>query len=326
MRRFGEELRVTCASFLLLTLAAVLMLCQLAMWTARRQDAAEHSRRDVEPVALGNHVAHAGAAPRLRVHAVGAPHWPGEESKYYDPALAMDGDRLDSRSRYFVAMALEECYALSHAGLARLRDDFTRRLNTGLGVSAPDNNWARRRAFDSGVRDCVAFDGAPISPEQVLGLLQSAARDDDPRAIARTLLFRDLADSKVGSFDLVTRLLATGDPYVIRDIGIFLTRGESTLVIGDPATPVRASTLSVAWELAACDFGLDCSSESKLLNVLCAYQGQCGAFSYEDWLDRHTESREELAEIRRATQVVRRGLISHDWQLLGLSMLRQGPD
>ena len=154
-------------------------------------------------------------------------------------------------------------------------------------------------------------------------MIQSAARDGDPRAIARTLLFRDLAESKVGSFDVVVRLLSTGDPHVIRDVGLYLTRGESTLTLSDSNMPVRAATLAVAWELVACDFGLDCGADSKLLNNLCAYQGQCGALSYEDWLGRHTEPSEEFAEILRARLLLRRGLMLQDWELLGLSMLKQ---
>jgi hypothetical protein len=66
---------------------------------------------------------------------------------------------------------------------------------------------------------------------------------------------------------------------------------------------------------------MDCGSDSKLLNNLCAYQGQCRAFSYEDWLSRYTESAEELQEIKRLRMLLHRGLITRDWGLLGLSML-----
>ena len=221
------------------------------------------------------------------------------------------------------AMALEDCYAFSRDGLDRFRHDFARRLSPGASASDRYENWARERAFSRIIRDCVAFDGAPISPDNVLGLLRSAARDGDPRAIARTLLFRDLADSKVGSFALVTNLLSTADPHVIRDVGLFLTRGESSLTMGDGGVPVGATSLAIAWELVACDFGLDCGSDSKLLNHLCAYDGQCGAYSYEDWLGRYTDSSADLAEIRRLRMLLQRGLVMQDWQLLGLSVLKQ---
>ena len=245
-----------------------------------------------------------------------------EQSRYYDPGLAMVAEHLDAESRYFVAMALEDCYALSHDGLARFRDDFARRLSPSASASDRSDNWVRERAFRSNIRDCVAFDGVPISPDKVLGLLQSAARDGDPRAIARTFLFRDLADSKAGTFAVVTGLLSTADPHVIRDVGLFLTRGESSMTLGDGGAPVRATSLATAWELVACDFGMDCGSDSKLLNHLCAYHAQCDAHSYEDWLGRYTDSREELAEIRRTQMLLRRGLMMQDWQFLGLSVLK----
>lgn len=249
-----------------------------------------------------------------------------EQSRFYNPALAMLAENLDAESRYYAAMALEECYALSHHGLSRFRDDFARRLTAGKVAAEDDDNRTREHAFERGNRDCVVFDGSPISPAYVLGLIQSAARDGDPRAIARMLLFRDLADSKAGNYDLVARLLSTGDPHVIRDVGLFLARGESTLMLGDAVTPVRATTLAVAWELVACDFGLDCGADSKLLHNLCAYQGQCGAISYEDWISRFSESREEFSEILRVRVLLRRGLVMQDWHLLGLSALKPQAD
>ena len=243
-----------------------------------------------------------------------------DPSHYYDPALVRLADGLDAESRYFIAMALEDCYALSHSGIDNLRDDFTRRL----GAALPDrvDRQLRETAFEASNRQCAPFDGSSISPKRVLALLRGAAQDGDPRAIARTLLFRDLAESKAGTFDVVTRLLASGDPHAIRDVGFFLTRGESHLLIGDGNAPVRATVLAAAWELAACDFGLDCGSDSKMLINLCAYQGQCGAISLEDWLARYVESSEELAEIRRLRSLIRRGLIMQDWELLGLLVLK----
>ena len=243
-----------------------------------------------------------------------------DPAHYYDPALAGLADGLDAESRYFIATALEDCYALSHSGIENLRDDFARQLEAGS--PGRIDRQLRETAFQTNIKQCAAFDGASISPERVLALLRSAALDGDPRAIARTLLFRDLAESKAGTFDVVTRVLASGDPHAIRDVGFFLARGESLIQLGDGSAPVRATTLAAAWELAACEFGLDCGSDSRILVSLCAYQGQCGVLSLEDWLARYTASSDELAEIRRLRSLIRRGLIMHDWELLGLFLLK----
>lgn len=301
----------------LLHLAAILVLFTLVTWVTSKSTL--------------NTTAHSATAPAIRAGASEPPplrsqhhqtrEFVGEQNRYYDPGLSLAAENLDAASRYFVAMALEDCYALSRHGLPRLHDEFLHRVKVGAGASDHYENWLRERAFAGTTRHCLAFDGAPISPEKILGLLQSSARDGDPRAIARTLLFRDLADSKQGTFDLVTRLLSTRDPLVIRDVGLFLTRGESSMIVGEGAAPVNSTSLAIAWELVACDFGMDCGSDSKLLNNLCAYQGQCRAFSYEDWLSRYTESAEELQEIKRLRTLLHRGLISRDWGLLGLSVL-----
>jgi hypothetical protein len=317
MSRNRWQCWLTSSDLPLLHIAAILVLLQLALWAVNKPASDATTRRAAESVV---HKDSSEPFP-LRFQHRQTRDFSGEQNRYYDPGLAMVAESLDAASRYFIATALEDCYALSQHGLPRFRDEFLHRVKVGAGASDQYENWLRERAFAGTTRHCIAFDGAPISPEKILGLLQSAARDGDPRAIARTLLFRDLADSKQGTFDLVTRLLSTRDPLVIRDVGLFLTRGESSMMVGDGGTPVNATSLAIAWELVACDFGMDCGSDSKLLNNLCAYQGQCRAFSYEDWLSRYTESAEELQEIRRLRVLLHRGLIARDWGLLGLSVL-----
>ena len=202
-----------------------------------------------------------------------------EQNRYYSCSLTLVAEKLDGASRYFVAAALEDCYSLSQHGLPRRHDEFLHRQNASTNAS---DHWVYEHAFAGTLQRRVSFDGTPILPEKILGLLQSAARDGDPRAIARTLLFRDLAYTKQGTLDLATRLLPTHGPLVIRDVGLFLTRGESSMIIGEGATPASATSLAIAWELVACDFGMDCGSDSNLLNNLCAYQSQYRASSYDD--------------------------------------------
>ena len=301
---------------LLLQVAVALILLQFLLWFAR-PGAIAPTPRSIALESSGYPLQSLNQLLPVTNHA----RWNlRDPARYYDPALVGLADGLDAESRYFIAMALEDCYALSHSGIENLRDDFARHLEAG----SPDriDRQLRETAFHGTVQACAAFDGTSISPERVLTLLRSAALDGDPRAIARTLLFRDLAESKAGTFDVVTRLLATGDPHAIRDVGFFLARGESRLQLGDGSAPVRATTVAAAWELAACDFGLHCTGDSKMLINLCAYQGQCGALSLEDWLARYTESREELDEIRRLSALIRRGLLMHDWELLGLLVLK----
>ncbi len=301
---------------LLLQVAAALILLQCLLWLARPGSIAPTPLRGAPELSSGR------LQPSNRLlPTTNRARWTlRDPARYYDPALAGLADGLDAESRYFIAMALEDCYALSHSGMVNLRDDFTRRLQAAL----PDqvDRQLRETAFEASNRQCAPFDGLSISPARVLALVNGAAQDGDLRAIARTLLFRDLAESKAGTFEIVTRLLASGDPHAIRDVGSFLARGEALLQLGDGNGPVRATTLAAAWELAACDFGLDCGGDSKMLINLCAYQGQCGAFSLEDWLVRYAESSEELTEIRRLRSLIRRGLVMHDWELLGLFTLK----
>ncbi len=316
MNRSIMETGLVARAPLLLQVAMALILLQCLLWLAHPGSIAPTPLR-VAPELSGGHL-----QPSNRLlPTTNRVRWTlRDPASYYVPALAGLADGLDAESRYFIAMALEDCYALSHSGTENLRNDFTRRLEAALPNRI--DRQLREAAFEASNRQCAPFDGSAISPERVLALLRGAAQDGDPRAIARTLLFRDLAASKAGTFDVVTRLLASGDPHAIRDVGFFLARGESLLQLGDGNAPVRATTLAAAWELAACDFGLDCGSGSKMLINLCAYQGQCGAISLEDWLARDAESSEELAEIMRLRSLIRHGLVMHDWELLGLFLLK----
>lgn len=307
LRKIGwQDRRVSLAAWLLVGLG--LAFCQFHAWKSKSS-----TRNEGVPQVRGFAESGKGALPPSPQR--------HNTSRYYDPVLASVADGLDARTRYAVATALEDCYLLANTGTARLREDFIARLTLGDAANAMDQA-VRLDAFDKSTARCVAFDGAHIAPDKILGLLQSAAKDGDERALARTLLFRDLADSKMGSFDLVTRLLASGDPYVIRDVGLFLTRGEDSVLLGNEGKSADAATLAIAWELVACDFGLECGADSKLLMNLCAYQGQCGAASYDAWLSRYSASQREYREIQRLRLLLRDGLIASDWQFLGLAVLK----
>ena len=204
----------------------------------------------------------------------------------------------DPETAYYVSQALEECSVLpSPAGDA-------------------GGHWAELAASAALAGPCLGFDGRPIEPREIVGLLSAAATRGEPHAIARMLLFRDIAAPKSDVMESIPWLLATRDPAVIRDVGAFLSKGEAAWRYG--AEEVPAPIAAIAWELAACDLGYSCGPASRLVLAQCAFGGRCDAGDYEDALMRY-EPANLMGEAQRLRIGILRALREHDWSWLGVS-------
>jgi hypothetical protein len=148
-----------------------------------------------------------------------------------------------------------------------------------------------------------------------VALLGAAARAGEPHAAARLLLFRDIAAPKDEVLQEIPRLLATRDPAVVRDVGAFLSKGETRWRFGGEDVPVPAAAL--AWELAACDLGLACGPASRIALAQCAFERRCEAGDYEDGVVRH-EPPERVALAQRVRRGIVRAVYERDWSWLGL--------
>jgi hypothetical protein len=162
---------------------------------------------------------------------------------------------------------------------------------------------------------CRGFDDRIIEPREIVALLHMASLNGEPHAIARMLLFRDIAASKADVIEDLPGLLATRDPIVVRDVGAFLSKGEAVWRFG--GEEVLASTAAIAWELAACDLGYACGPASRIVLAQCAFEGRCDGGSYEEALMRH-ERPDLMAEAQRLRGGIVRALRAHDWRWLGL--------
>jgi len=213
-----------------------------------------------------------------------------------------------SHVAYDVSQALEECAAVTRA-LA---------LDEGsiVPVASSPTLWQELAASEALAAPCRGFEGYVIRPGEVMELLRYSAERGEPRARARMLLFRDIAASKEDAMEELPELLATMDPGVIRDVGAFLARGETSRRLG--GEDVSTSVAVLAWELAACDLGYECGPTSRITLAQCAFAGNCSAAHYEDALDR-AELPEDMEHARRLRAGLVRALRERDWTWLGLA-------
>jgi hypothetical protein len=209
----------------------------------------------------------------------------------------------DPEIAYFVSQALEECA-------------LTRVAHEEAEPTQSVERWARLAAADALDAPCRGFDGAVIDPGEIVTLLAGAADRGEARAAARVLLFRDIAAPKSDVVAKLRTLLATRDPGVVRDVGAFLSRGESAGWYGEREFPVAAA--AIAWELAACDLGYACGPASRIVLLQCAFDSRCEGGRYEDTLARY-EPPDLMADAQRLRAGILRALREYDWNWLGLA-------
>jgi hypothetical protein len=198
---------------------------------------------------------------------------------------------------FYVAQALEECAA-------------TRDIDANEGVPA-----AERRAAREIADQCRGFSGQVIDPRAIVGMLAYAARWGEPHALARMLLFRDIAASKDDALADLPWMLTSREPSIVRDVGAFLSRGEAQWRYGDELVPTAIA--AIAWELAACDLDRACAPHGRFALAQCASLGRCSDWRYEDAVALF-EPPELMAEAQRLRDGILRALRDRDWNWLGL--------
>jgi hypothetical protein len=243
-----------------------------------------------------------GVAWRPSAQAI-APARPNAVGERFRGFVERHRDALeDPQTAYYVSQALEECA-------------LTRPAPEDVEPARSAERWAQLAAADALVAPCRGFVGRAIDSGEIVILLVRAADRGEPRAAARMLLFRDIAEPKSDVLAKLRALLATRDPGVVRDVGAFLSRGESVWWFGDREFPAAAA--AIAWELAACDLGYACGPASRIVLLQCAFDSRCGGGRYEDALMRY-EPGELMADAQRLRAGILRALREYDWNWLGL--------
>jgi len=246
------------------------------------------------------------ARPALR--RIPARYSEGEDLRAYVERAAARLD--DPQTMYYVSQALEECRTW---GATPDEDGDT----TVTVISYVDpRQWIRSAAAETLAAPCRGFAGRLIDSRQIFALLQEAARQGEPHARARMLLFRDIAAPKSDVFAQILDLLATGDPAIVRDVGAFLARGEVSWRYGGEEFDARIA--AIAWELAACDLGYPCGPTSRGVLTQCAFKGHCDAYRYDEAIARD-EDPERMAVAQRLRSDLVYALRRRDWGWLGLA-------
>lgn len=198
---------------------------------------------------------------------------------------------------FYVSQAMEEC-------------SLTRDL-----TGHEDVREEERRAASEIADHCRGFAGQVIDPAAIVEMLRYAARWGEPHALARMLLFRDIAAPKDDALPELPWILTSRDPSIVRDVGAFLSRGEAEWRYGEERVPTAVA--AIAWELVACDLDHSCEPRSRFALAQCAALGRCSEWRYEDAVATF-EPPEIMAAAHRLRAGILRALREGDWDWLGV--------
>lgn len=142
---------------------------------------------------------------------------------------------------------------------------------------------------------CHGFEDVKTAPREVRAILERAAAAGDPKAQAAIVeqdvfaSVRPFAPRGEGmpprpqiapeQVAALQRAAESGDPSAIETAGrVFASTIDNLVVrVGPDGQAVDPRAFHDAWVLAACEFGLDCGPDHRMVLQGCAHRGNCGA-------------------------------------------------
>ncbi len=257
--------------------------------------------------------------------------------KAYADALMARKSNLTADERFHLAKALESCLFANTVNEDLASYSAKQRRQFLAAIPAADPNAPQRIAAFDNVDDaarCLRFQGTKISPRDIDDLYMAAARMGDARAQARLLASeiqqhaqaqpRDDAGNpaRITPEDLarIVAILETGDPEAILTVGGLLAQSpiKEQLRVGPNGETPEPSAFIGAWNLVACDLGLDCGSQHRDLQQACAFASYCGAGHVEEHYQTFIASPFVYQQAQRYRALIHSAMQTHDWAQIGL--------
>jgi hypothetical protein len=210
------------------------------------------------------------------------------------PAL----QRGDPEALWLMSKVADYCasYSLDPAGYAS-----DTRLLADMDFAAGDTMAAARERLGRRCSGFVATDG--LSRALVLKLRKQAAGAGSLAAEAALMsMGRPLHEGEAYARDLVARVLASLDPDAYSALSTAAVGGDSLYALSDTSAPPQFNQL--AWQLAACRLGLDCSQDGTLMTTYCVNGGICPQDPVQDF-----ETFVFDAAVPRQSEDVLRGMV-----------------
>jgi hypothetical protein len=116
--------------------------------------------------------------------------------------------------------------------------------------------------------------------------------------------------------DLATKMIRgiveSGDPYAISEMGSALEGAYSSGFIPLAGSEVYSS----AWQLVACDLGMDCGAHSYMIRNMCVFGGICGIGGFREVLSQTMLSPRDFQRAEQVEAFILQAIESENYDLL----------
>ncbi|HLX24832.1 MAG TPA: hypothetical protein VKR38_15905 [Usitatibacter sp.] len=247
----------------------------------------------------------------------------------YDRLSAPNG-AATGEAKFLLYKVLATCGKIADMRTPRpAKDRATQRRELEAMIPESNPDRAKRLAlFDQMTARCEGLENVATSKAELDKLLADAAASGDAKAQAR-LAVPPMVNGPNGTrltmsdeqFHALQAAVASRDPEAIVIAGTALsnTYDDAVLRIGSNQDELVPRASMEAWRLTACEYGLECGSDSAILQSACVDHGQCAANTVQDQVFYYGVSPYEAQLIDQYRQVFRNAIANNDWSGLALS-------
>ncbi|MEL1265482.1 hypothetical protein [Pseudoxanthomonas putridarboris] len=196
----------------------------------------------------------------------------------YSQALLSHAAEGDADAMWLLSLVQDYCagYAADPAGYARDTQVIAR-----LGLSSGGAMLSARQRVQQRCGRFVPQDGFS-SPKIVTQRVQAANAGSLAAEAALLAMDQPLRDDDGYRRDLVERVLDSGDPFAF--VAIAPAMGTAGNARRDTLGEVSGSELSeIAWRIASCKLGMDCSPDGSMMTNYCVNGGICSRDESQDF-------------------------------------------
>jgi hypothetical protein len=258
--------------------------------------------------------------------------------KAFADALAARKSTLNADERFHLAKALESCLFANSINEDLASYSAKQRRQFLASIPAADPNASLRVAAFDNVDDtarCLRFRGSKISPSDIDDLYLAAAQQGDARAQAK-LLANEIQRShqanprdesgnapRIAPEDLarIVAILETNDPEAMMTVGALLAQSpiKELLRVGPNGEAPEPTAFIGAWNLVACDMGMDCGAQHRDLQQACAFASYCGAGHFEEHYQTFVASPFVFQQAQRYRALIHSAIDTRNWAQIGLT-------
>jgi hypothetical protein len=249
--------------------------------------------------------------------------------------LSKPGGAVTGDDKFVLYKVLASCARRTDKGDARpdpaaRQQAFEKgRHNLEARISPTDPDRDKRLAmYDALYNRCAGMENAETTATELNKLLTEAAALGDPKAQVRLafppsespggMQHLTISDTQ---FRGLQSALASRDPDAIAIAGMAMsnTFDDAILQVGPDHTELQGHASMEAWRLVACEYGMECGSDSMSVMNACVGLGQCAATTVPDLVFYYGVSPYEAQLIDQYRQIFRNAVANNDWSALTLS-------